>query len=203
MASEHAHAAVVFAAGGSRRLGRPKQFLCREGETLLHRAVRLAQETEPSRVLVVLGAHRDEARAALRNLPCAVLDNAEWEQGLSSSLRVAQRALADEPGPLLLLGCDQPALQRSHLLALLQAAEHAPSGCAATGYENAFGLPAVITMALLQSAETLDGDRGLRAPLQALGREQVRVLAAPELELDVDTPEDLERAIDRGWVDRG
>ena len=42
-----AHAAIVLAAGGSLRLGRPKQLLVRDGETLIHRAVRLATDTTP------------------------------------------------------------------------------------------------------------------------------------------------------------
>ena len=53
-----AHDAVVLAAGGSRRLGQPKQLLTRDGETLVHRGVRLAMETAPRRLLVIVAGKR-------------------------------------------------------------------------------------------------------------------------------------------------
>ena len=50
------HAVVVLAAGGSTRLGQPKQLLTQQGETLVHGVVRLSLELAPSQVLVVVGA---------------------------------------------------------------------------------------------------------------------------------------------------
>ena len=201
MASERTHAAVVFAAGGSRRLGRPKQLLRREGETLLHRAVRLAQETGPSRVLVVLGAYREEAIAALRDLDCETRDNPDWEQGLSSSLHCAAQALSDVDAPILLLVCDQPALERSHLRALLSAARHSTSACAATAHGASLGIPAVVMPALLRQHPPERGDQGLRRALNALPRDALGVLDAAELGFDIDTPADLKHARRCGWID--
>src|SRR5687768_3772545 len=99
-----AHVAVVLAAGASRRLGQPKQALRRDGESLLHRAARLAMATAAQRVLVVLGARSDALAASIADLPVECLDNDGWEEGLASSLRIAARALADFGGPLLVLG---------------------------------------------------------------------------------------------------
>jgi molybdenum cofactor cytidylyltransferase len=207
---ERAHVAVVLAAGGSRRLGFPKQRLRRDGETLVARAVRLAQATAPRRVLLVLGANAGELRAALAEAAgsdkddvgaCDVLENPAWSDGLSSSLRCAALALAGDDAPVLLLGCDQPALESHHLESLLVLAAAAESGCAATRYDDALGLPALVTAALLQQATTLSGDRGLRGPLNALGRDRVGALHAPELALDLDTVDDVQRAIASGLLD--
>ena len=55
-------AAIIIAAGSSSRLGQPKQLLIFEGETLLQRAIRIAEEAGASPVLVVLGAHRSHGQ---------------------------------------------------------------------------------------------------------------------------------------------
>ena len=88
-ASPLPHVAVVLAAGGSRRLGQPKQLLKRDGETLVHRAVRLALETKPQRVLLVVGGHAQAMRDAVADLEVEVVMNAGWEEGLASSVRAA------------------------------------------------------------------------------------------------------------------
>lgn len=198
----NAHAAIVLAAGGSQRLGRPKQLLSRDGETLVHRALRLAATTQPQRILLVTGAHAPEIAAACADLPVQIVDNPAWRQGLGSSLRAAAQALASSGTPprrCLLLACDQPALQAGHLRALLDAAQRSRAQCALTDYGDACGIPAVVTTALL--AQAPDQDRGLRAILAALPENEVARVANAELALDVDTAEDLRAAIARGWLD--
>lgn len=199
--SEMPHAAVVLAAGGSRRLGMPKQLLTRDGETLLHRAVRLAAMTHPQRLVVVLGAERDAFTTAAVGGEGEVLFNLEWEQGLSSSLRCAARALQGFGGRILLLGCDQPALEPAHLSQLLDGAASVAFGCAATVHGTHLGQPAVIPNAMLQSAPSLEGDVGFGYRLSGLPESAVWCLFAPELQLDVDTPADVELAVERGVLD--
>ncbi len=62
------HAVVVLAAGGSTRLGQPKQLLTRQGETLVRRVVRLALEFAPSQVLVVVGANAQAVTSSIAGL---------------------------------------------------------------------------------------------------------------------------------------
>lgn len=199
--SEPAHDAIVLAAGGSRRLGQPKQLLRRGGETLLRRAARLAHESGAQRLLVVLGAQRAATLAALRGIECELLDNPDWEQGLASSLRLAVAHLGATARRCMLLGCDQPALEAEHLRWLLAGAQQADSGCAATRHDISLGLPIVASPLLLRAVATLRGDRGLRDALNALPRESVARLDAPLLCFDLDTPDDLREAQRRGWVD--
>ncbi|MBD9378897.1 nucleotidyltransferase family protein [Pseudoxanthomonas sp. PXM04] len=198
-----AHDAVVLAAGGSRRLGQPKQLLTREGETLVRRGVRLAMETAPRRLLVIVGGHAEAVSAAVRDLPADILFNPEWEEGLASSLRLAAATLAstraDSSSACLLLACDQPALEAAHLAALREG--FIVRGCAATRHGEGRGVPAWVPAELLAQASSLRGDRGLRGLLAARADEHIALLDAPELARDIDTPDDLREARRRGWID--
>ena len=196
-----AHAAIVLAAGGSLRLGRPKQLLVRDGETLIHRAVRLATDTTPVRLVVVLGAHRAAISASCADLHAEYLHNTQWRSGLAGSLRRAAAALADHAGPVLVLACDQPALELAHLRRLLDGAAIAGSRCAATRQGEVFGIPAVITSTMLQRAGELSGNLGFGRQLRALPASELSSLDAPELQLDVDSEDDVREAIARGWLD--
>ncbi|HZX78568.1 nucleotidyltransferase family protein [Lysobacter sp.] len=199
------HAAIVLAAGGSRRLGRPKQLLTRGGETLVHRMVRLALETAPSRLVVVTGAHAmsvEGAIAGLAGVEC--VRNPQWNEGMASSLRRAAQVLAEARsaeanGHVLILACDQPALEAHHLQALLQGAARSPDACVATVHGERLGIPVVVTRSLLASARNLGGDRGLGGRLTAL--RSVWRLHAPELALDIDTTQDVAQAVQNGWLD--
>lgn len=206
-----AHAAVVLAAGGSRRLGWPKQLLTRQGETLVHRAVRLALETAPSRLIVVTGAHATGVESAIADLPgVECLHNPLWNEGMAGSLRRAALRLLDEADAhgdvdgarvhrVLILACDQPALESHHLRVLLAGAAGSANACAATVHGERLGIPAVVTPALLAQSRNLGGDRGLGVRLTASAG--TRRLHAPELALDIDTTQDVVQAVRSGWLD--
>ncbi|KAF1720970.1 MAG: nucleotidyltransferase family protein [Pseudoxanthomonas sp.] len=194
------HVAVVLAAGGSTRLGRPKQLLTRDGETLVHRAARLALASGAARVRVIVGAHADDVVAAVRDLPVECLVNPRWNEGLAGSVRVALDALAAHDRATLLLTCDQPALDLVHVQVLLAAARAAPSGSAATRFGDRVGVPAVVAPTMLPAARDLQGDRGLCDVLNAAGA-GVIACDAPDLGIDIDTPEDVAEAVSRGWLD--
>ncbi|HJR73687.1 MAG TPA: nucleotidyltransferase family protein [Luteimonas sp.] len=193
------HAVVVLAAGGSRRLGRPKQLLTRAGETLVHRTVRLASETSPRRLWVVTGAYRDEIQTALAGMDCEFLFNEDWATGLASSLQTAAAVLTAHTGPVLIAGCDQPALESVHLSRLLSGAEAA--GCAATSHGGMPGIPAVVPAAIMRVANELSGDRGFGERLRRLPPEALMTMRADELALDIDDQEDLRIAVQRGLID--
>jgi molybdenum cofactor cytidylyltransferase len=195
------HAVIVLAAGGSRRLGRPKQLLKRGGETLVHRTARLAMETASDRVLVVCGGYIEEVMAAVHDLPIELLINTHWQHGLGSSLRVAASALARHAGPTLILSCDQPALDISHLQRLLDLAQSTPSGCAVTVHGERIGIPVVVSAPVLRTAHSLRGDHGLREVLNAFPRDGLAMMTAPELQDDLDTEDDVAVAISKGWLD--
>ncbi|MFL5917203.1 MAG: NTP transferase domain-containing protein [Gaiellaceae bacterium] len=91
-------AAVVLAAGASRRFGSPKQAL------LLEPVVeRVRQSHAVSEVVVVLGAHEVATRARVVHCP-------EWERGPGASLRCGLHALGDEVEAAVVVLGDGPGL---------------------------------------------------------------------------------------------
>lgn len=200
-----AHAAIVLAAGGSTRLGRPKQLLRRDGESLVARVVRLAAETRPCRLVVMLGACHDAIAAELLPSPyaCVELHTVDdWRAGLSASLLAASHALQAYRGPVLVAGIDQPALNALHLRALLDGARSVRSGCAAVMHGERPGAPAVLSHTLFAQVDALEGDRGFGTLLAALPEAELFRLRAPSLAQDIDTPEDMRRALAEGLLDR-
>lgn len=191
--------AVLLAAGGSARLGQPKQLLRRDGETLLRRSARLLQQTRPSQLIVVLGAGHERMLAQLDRLQCQVVVNARWREGLASSLHVAAPFVPRDVSALI-AACDQPALALAQLHALLEGARAASSRCAATDTGAVLGVPAVVPGAWFGEPGP-GGEMGFGRRLRALEPDTVFQLPAPALALDIDTPEDLQQAIAAGWID--
>jgi len=198
-----AHAAIVLAAGGSTRLGRPKQLLRRDGESLVARVVRLAAETRPCRLMVMLGAYHDAVAAELApsRHTLELCEVADWRDGLSASLLAAAQVLQAHRGPVLVTGIDQPALNALHLRALLDGSRKARSGCAAVMHGERPGAPAVLSHALFAQVDALEEDRGFGSLLAALPEKDLFQLQAPSLWQDIDTVDDVQQALADGLLD--
>lgn len=182
--------AIILAAGASRRLGRPKQLVPVGEETLLGRTVRVARESGAEPVFAVLGAHSDEIRAGVDLDGVQLIVNADWEQGIASSIGSAVRALQEaEFEAAMLLVCDQPRLTADHLRMLMDEAR-ARTGIVASSYAGVAGIPAVFPASEFPRLLALRGDVGARSLLRGSGC----VLVAFEGgDVDVDTAADLER----------
>ena len=190
-------AAIVLAAGASRRLGQPKQLLMLGSETLLERVLRLAGEAGATPVVVVLGAHSEQISAAvpLNQLHQVIpVLNSVWEQGMASSIHAALSALdacAPQAAGALILSCDQPRLTANHLRAMLEsfAAQPAPT-IVASAYAGVLGIPAVFPREAFADLRALRGDRGARALLTQPPFPLIS-LPFPGGEIDIDVPTDL------------
>jgi CTP:molybdopterin cytidylyltransferase MocA len=190
-------AAIVLAAGASRRLGQPKQLLMLGGETLIARAIRLAAEAGAAPVIAVLGADPERIGAALdldKTRSAIAVVNSDWQQGISTSIHAGLRGLADvapQASGALILGCDQPRLTAAHLRALLAAfAAQALPVIVASGYAGVAGIPAVFPRAVFAELLALRGDQGARALLTKPASPPI-ALPFPGGEVDIDLPADL------------
>lgn len=159
-------AAVVLAAGASRRLGRPKQLEPVGGEPLLRRAARCALEAGYHPVRVVLGAVPEAART-LDGLRVETCQNEDWTEGMASSIRLGTRDLPPDTEGVLLLVCDQVALEPGVLTRLREAFEACPNRPAACTYQGLPGVPALFPAQALPNLQRLMGDQGARPLLRS------------------------------------
>jgi molybdenum cofactor cytidylyltransferase len=175
-------AAVVLAAGESRRLGEPKQLVRLGGENLLERAVRIAGEAECSPVIVVLGASAAAVQSESALGHATIVMNHDWEQGMGGSVRAGVEALCNVDG-CVVMTCDMPAVTAAHLLALMETGE-----IAASQYGGRRGVPAYFPKESFSQLIALSGDTGAKELLR-----YGRCVALEDGELDIDTPSDLAR----------
>ncbi len=184
------HAAILLAAGASTRLGRAKQLVRIEGETLLRRAARALLATVPRELIVVLGHDAERMRATLDGLVLRTIVAANHASGLSASLRAGTAVLDVRCTGALIALTDQPGLDAAHLLALRDAWRPAPARAVASAYAGVLGVPALLPRAWFEDVAALSGDIGARELLRARANDVVAV-AAPMLERDIDLPTDL------------
>jgi molybdenum cofactor cytidylyltransferase len=212
----------VLAAGASTRLGTPKQLLVYQGRTLLRRATENALEavqrsaagdsaaaagaagtTRPGhcRVVVVIGSQAGRMRAELAGLDVCIVENPDWAEGLSTSLRAGLDALdsPDDGGSpvdaALFTTCDQPLVTAATLRALLAAYDATCPPVVACAYAGAVGVPALFDRALFAELRTLRGDAGAKRVIES-HRADLVTAPAPEAALDVDTARDTRRLAD-------
>jgi molybdenum cofactor cytidylyltransferase len=187
-------AALVLAAGASRRLGQPKQLLMHRGETLIERAMRLAAESGAAPVIVVLGAGSERIAVTVIAHNAVPVINHRWNEGISSSIHAglkAMDAVAKDASGALILPCDQPRLTAVHLRGLIAAfAESGETSIAASAYAGVVGIPAVFPRAIFQNLLALRGDKGARALLADPPCPLIAV-QFPGGDVDIDEPEDL------------
>lgn len=169
-------AAVILAAGFSRRLGRAKQGVLVGGETLLARAVRVATEAGLSPVIVVV-------REAIDLAGAVVVVNTGAAEGMASSVRSGVAAAEGAEG-CVLMACDQPLLTPEHLSALIAQ----PDAVCGSSYGGRVGVPAYFPRSVFGELQKLHGDVGARELLRG-----ARFVEDERLALDVDTEEDLQK----------
>lgn len=181
-------AAAVLAAGASRRLGRPKQLERIGGRSLVRLALDAACASAADPVLLVVGAQADAVAGEAAGTRARVTFNPAWEEGVASSIRAAVSAAeAERAAALLLVLCDQPAVDAS-LLERLIARHREGAARVACAYAGTLGPPALFGSTHFPSLAALRGDRGAKSLLAGAA-----TVDFPGGAIDLDTPADLER----------
>lgn len=178
--------AVVLAAGSSSRLGRPKQLLVRDGETLVHRIARVAIEAGCAPVVVVEGAV--SVRDAVKDLGVELVPCADWQAGQGASLKCGVAAVGARCEAVVVLLVDQLHVTAADVRALVAA----PGLVAAADYEGVLGVPARFSGTALDVLRALGDGEGARGWL-ASNRAQVTPVPMAHAAIDLDVPDDLSR----------
>jgi molybdenum cofactor cytidylyltransferase len=179
---------LVLAAGGSLRLGRPKQLLPYGDATLLDHTLGTARACGFEQLICVLGGGADTIRSTVDLHDVEVVENHGFGAGCSSSIAVALAAVDQGTDVLVLLLADQPGVTAGSVVTLLSGRGDAP--LAACAYENGRGHPLAFARRTFPDLASLHGDKGVWKLLDQRAADVVDVPVPGRIPLDVDTWED-------------
>ncbi|HUO37971.1 MAG TPA: NTP transferase domain-containing protein [Mycobacterium sp.] len=184
---------VVLAAGGSRRLGTPKQLLAFGGSTLLGAAVDAVRACPFDQIVVTLGG---AAAAVLDTVPLSDVDVVAVDDagsGCSSSLRSALLRVDPMAAGIVLLLGDQPGVAPVAVERVIAAGMSSP--IAVCRYSDGLGHPFWLSRSVFGALRKLHGDKGVWKVIES-GRFPVREVPVDgPVPLDVDTWDDYRRLL--------
>jgi molybdenum cofactor cytidylyltransferase len=189
METDRRVAALILAAGESRRFGSPKQLALLEGRTMLEHVLDLARVAELAPIVAIVPVWLTRPRT-LADPALRWVRNPYPERGMSYSLRLGLAALPDETTAAVVLLGDQPRVMPESIAALLAARGERPIVVTEAG--GVLAPPVLIERSHFELAASLTGDAGLRDVLRQ-EPDLVRAVAVPAHPTDVDTPRDLNR----------
>jgi molybdenum cofactor cytidylyltransferase len=179
---------LVLGAGGSQRLGRPKQLLPYRDGTLLGHVVGVARTCSFEQLVVALGGAAQEVREHVDVRGAEVVVNDAYGEGCSSSIAAALRAVDPRCDVLVLMLGDQPGVTAATVAALLAGSGDAP--LAVCRYDDGRGHPIAFARDTFGALADLHGDKGVWRLLDQRAAEVAEVRIEGAIPLDVDTEED-------------
>jgi molybdenum cofactor cytidylyltransferase len=179
---------LVLGAGGSKRLGRPKQLLAYREGTLLGHVVDVARASRFDQLIVTLGGAAGEIRSQVDLSDVDVVVNDDYGEGCSSSIAAALESVDPRCEVLVLLLGDQPGVTSRTVKALLDGRGDAP--LAICRYDDGRGHPIAFARSAFAALADLHGDKGVWRLLDQRAEDVREVAVAGAVPLDVDTEED-------------
>lgn len=189
-------AAIILAAGASRRMGTPKGLLPWGERTLLAWEVDELMRSCVDDIVVVIGHHAEDVRRSLGDRARHCVFNQRWPQGRATSLAKGADILVaggrPAPAAVVIQNVDQPT--RTDIIDRL-VGELRSSGAAVVQplYRGKAGHPVVLDGSLIDElADVSEATLGLRS---ILDRHEVRLVPMddePVVRIDLDTPDTLD-----------
>lgn len=195
IASSHPVAGMILAAGGSERIGRPKQLLDWNGQPFVRVVAETALLSALSPVYVVVGAYSDQVVAALEGLDVVIIHNSDWAKGQSTSVKVGVESLSSKIQAVVIMLVDQPQIPHSLIETLVEAHASQIAPVVATMVEHRRGNPVLFDRATFADLVDIEGDVGGR---KIFSRHRIHYVPwlDDRIGMDVDTLEDYNRLLE-------
>jgi molybdenum cofactor cytidylyltransferase len=185
---------LVLAAGGSQRLGEPKQLLPYGSGTLLDHALDTARASGFDQLIVAIGGSSGQVRSRVDLSEAQVVENPDFGEGCSSSIAAGLSALDPRAELLVLMLGDQPGVTRATVRALI-------AGCgdgtllAACLYDDGRGHPLAFGRGAFDDLRELHGDKAVWKLMEHRSDEVVEIRVSGPIPRDVDTRADYEAVL--------
>lgn len=184
--------AVLLAAGGSNRLGQPKQLVTFKNELLINYIIDQIRHGGIYNIRIVLGNRFSEIKAQIKAKNLEIIQNLNWEEGISSSIKCGLKDLNPETEAALIFIVDQPFLNPDLISLILQKFSTTKANIIAACVSGQIVHPVLYRKAVFAKLFDLEGDIGGKA---IFGNEFVETINCEDekLLLDIDSFDDLER----------
>ncbi|MGE5349762.1 MAG: nucleotidyltransferase family protein [Actinomycetota bacterium] len=190
--------AIVLAAGESRRMGSPKMLLPYNDVTIIEQVIRNLMDSDVDRVVVVVGANREEIMTVTRRYDVFHCYNEDYRRGMLSSVKCGFNSLPVGCLAALIMPGDQPMTGPGEINRVISSFMEGDRGLVMAAYNGKRGHPLIVDMKYLEEVLTLSDDEGLRA-LAERHTDDVHesVSDDPSVLRDIDTQEDYMNEISK------
>ena len=192
-------AGVVLAAGGSKRLGQPKQLLSWQGEPFISKIVKTGLEGGLTPLVVVTGAERELIEGALDNISIDFAYNPDWELGQAGSMKTGLKALPGDCDAVMFLLGDQPQISPLMIRQLIERYYRNRKPITAPMVNGQRGNPVLFSRETFDQLCNVTGDQGGRAVIH-----QFEVDWLPWIDdrvlMDVDEDGEMDRLLNAYFV---
>ncbi|MCL4692708.1 MAG: nucleotidyltransferase family protein [Candidatus Hydrogenedentes bacterium] len=189
-------AAIVLAAGESRRMGRQKLVLPYGDKTVIEHIVSQVLASEIAQTIVVTGHDVQAVEAALLGKPVTFVENRRYKDGMLTSIRAGLQAVTPAAEGFMVVLGDQPSIDAPTITQLVAGFRAVEKGIVVPLYDNDTGHPIIISIAYRDDVMTKFDDTGLRGLIYGHPEYVHRLpVRAPGVLRDMDTPEDYEREL--------
>lgn len=184
-------AAILLAAGKSRRMGSCKQLLPLGGKTVIARCLDALFAGGVSEIVVVVAATANQVAAAVQDYPVRIVVNPEEEGDMASSVRSGRAALPPAASGVIVALCDYPLVAATTICSLLTAHAESPDGIIIPCHQEERGHPLLFPRVILDELS----DQLILRDLVRRDPARIRYLTVedPGVREDMDTPEDYRR----------
>ena len=190
-------AGVILAAGESSRLGKPKQLLKWQGDTLLNNTIRIALESNLNPVIVVLGAfYREIKESLLITDRVRVVRNLAWKKGQSTSLIAGINALENYETSLVYMLCDQPLITSEFISKIVAKGKFTGADVVMLRTNGKRTPPVLFSNRCFDRILSLKGDKGARDIVDEFSIEYLENNDAM-LNADIDTDQDYQKFLNK------
>ncbi|BAY80554.1 4-diphosphocytidyl-2C-methyl-D-erythritol synthase [Calothrix parasitica NIES-267] len=188
---------IILAAGKASRMGKPKQLLIYQGSSLISLAVKVGLNSICESVVVVLGAYAEIIKPEINNLPIQIIENPDWETGMSSSIRAGINSINQSNlnlDAVIIALADQPLISEAVFNQLISKYQDTKNKIIASAYDDVVGVPALFDKSIFSELMDIEGDRGAKALMRKY-QDEVLTIPVAEAAIDIDTQDDYQKLL--------
>jgi molybdenum cofactor cytidylyltransferase len=174
-------AAIILAAGESRRMGSPKALASYHGLTFVEHLLAATRHSRIGITRVVLGAGAEDIRAKLLLKKAQIVMNQEWERGPLSSIHAGLRSLPEsDVEAALICPVDHPLITLRLVGAIVAAFDRSKKLIVLPAYLGRRGHPVLFSSQLFPELMSAPMDVGARAVVRAHRDDTEEILTEEE-----------------------